>query len=315
VSRGHIAVVLNATSGQAGAPKAAERLKEIFAEAGREAKIVLATGGAEITAAMRRAVEGGCEVLVAGGGDGTISSGASALIGRDIPLGVLPLGTLNHFAKDLGIPLDLDEAAKVVLEGVVCKVDVGEVNGRIFLNNSSLGVYPALVRLREKYRATFRGKWIAALWAGLTVLRRRPFMAVRIVAEGEAIVRRTPFVFVGNNEYRMVGLNPGARESLATGRLALYVLNAEQRPGLLRLTWEVLLKGAERVKEVDLITVEEATVETRRHRLQVAADGEVFTLEAPLSYRLKPGALRVYVPEAASACYPHAPGTSSTRTR
>jgi diacylglycerol kinase family enzyme len=313
VSRGHIAVVLNASSGNGTAPKTAERLKEIFAEAGREARITLATAGKEINAAMRRAVEAGCEALVAGGGDGTINCGASAVVGRGIPLGVLPLGTLNHFAKDLGIPLDLDEAAKVVLEGVVCKVDVGEVNGRIFLNNSSLGVYPAIVRLREKYRATLSGKWIAALWAGLTVLRRRPFMAVRIVAEGEAIVRRTPLVLVGNNEYQMSGIHAGSRESLARGQLALYVLNAEQRPGLLRLAWEVLLKGAERVKEVDLITVEEATVETRRRRLQVAADGEVFTLDAPLNYRIKPGALRVYVPEAASACYPHPPWTSSSR--
>jgi diacylglycerol kinase family enzyme len=306
-------VVLNATSGHGTAPTVAERLKEIFAEAGREARISLATGGSDINAAMRRAVEAGCETLLVGGGDGTINSGASAVVGRGIPLGVLPLGTLNHFAKDLGIPLEVDEAAKVVLQGVVCKVDVGEVNGRIFLNNSSLGVYPAIVRLREKYRATVGGKWLAALWAGLTVLRRRPFMAVRIIAEGEAIIRRTPLILVGNNEYQMAGIHAGSRESLARGRLALYVLNAEQRPGLLGLAWQVLLKGAEGVKEVDLITVEEATVETRRRRLQVAADGEVFTLAAPLSYRIMPGALRVYVPEAASACYPHPPRSSSSR--
>lgn len=313
MSRSHIAVVLNDTSGHGTAPKAAERLKEIFDEAGREARITLATGGSEISGAMRRAVEAGCEALVVGGGDGTINAGASAVVGLEIPLGVLPLGTLNHFAKDLGIPLDLEEAAKVVLQGIVCKVDVGEVNGRIFLNNSSLGVYPAIVRLREKYRATVGGKWIAALWAGLTVLRRRPFMAVRILAEGEAIIRRTPLVLVGNNEYQMSGIQAGSRESLARGRLAIYVLNAERRPGLLRLAWQVLLKGAEGVKEVDLITVEEATVETRRHRLQVAADGEVFSLPAPLRYRIRPGALRVFVPGAASACYPHPPGASSTR--
>jgi diacylglycerol kinase family enzyme len=314
VSRGHIAVVLNGTSGHGAAPKAAERLKEIFAEAGREARITLATGGSEVNAAMRRAVEAGCEALVAGGGDGTINCAASAVVGRGIPLGVLPLGTLNHFAKDLGIPLELDEAAKVVLDGVVCKVDVGEVNGRIFLNNSSLGVYPAVVRLREKYQATLRGKWLAALWAGLTVLRRRPFMTVRIVAEGEAIVRRTPLVLVGNNEYKMAGIHAGSRDSLARGRLALYVLNAEQRPGLLRLAWQVLLQGAERVKEVDLITLEEATVETRRSRPQVAADGEVFSLQSPLRYRIRPEALRVYVPQEATACYPHPTRASSTRS-
>ena len=311
---GPIAIVLNGSSGHGTAAKLADRLREIFSEAGREARITLAEGGAEINASMRRAVEGGCDALVAGGGDGTINSAASAVIGRKIPLGVLPLGTLNHFAKDLGIPLDIDEAAQVVLQGVVCKVDVGEVNDRIFLNNSSLGAYPAIVRLRDRYRTKVRGKWIAALWAGLTVMRRNPFMAVRIVVEEKAIVRRTPLVLVANNEYRASGIQAGTRESLARGRLALYVLNAERRPGLLRLAWEVLLKGAEQAKEIDLVTVEEATIETRRRRLQVATDGEVFTLESPLNYRIRPGALRVYVPASASACYPHPPGTSSSRS-
>ena len=314
MSRGHIAVVLNATSGHGTPDKAAEQLEQIFAEAGREARITLTTGANEINAAMRRAVEAGCETLVAGGGDGTINCGASAAVGGGIPLGVLPLGTLNHFAKDLGIPLDLEEAAKVVLDGVICQVDVGEVNGRIFLNNSSLGAYPAIVRLREKYSASIGGKWLAALWAGLTVMRRRPFMGVRIVAEGETIVRRTPLVLVGNNEYKMSGIHAGSRESLARGQLAVYVLNAERRPGLLRLAWEVLLKGAEQVKEVDLIMVQEATVETRRHRLQVATDGEVFTLESPLNYRIRPRALRVHVPDSATACYPQPTGASSTRS-
>ena len=313
MSSGHVAIVLNAGSGHGGATKASEQLKEIFAAAGREARIQLVTRGQDTNAAMGAAVEAGCETLLVGGGDGTINCGASAVVGREIPLGVLPLGTLNHFAKDLGIPLDLEAAAKVVLEGVACQVDVGEVNGRIFLNNSSLGVYPAIVRLRDKYSATVRGKWIAALWAGLTVLRRSPFMAVRIVAEGETIVRRTPLVLVGNNEYRMVGIQAGSRDSLARGKLALYVLNAERRPGLLRLGWQVLLHGAEQVKEVDLISVEEATVETRRRRLQVATDGEVFTLESPLRYRIRPAALRVYVPAEATACYPHPTGASSTR--
>jgi diacylglycerol kinase family enzyme len=305
MSQGHIAIVLNAKSGLGTASKAAEGLQKIFAQAGREARITLATGGQETNAAMRRAVEGGCQVLVAGGGDGTINCAASAVVGRNIPLGVLPLGTLNHFARDAGIPMDLDEAARVVLGGVECKVDVGEVNGRIFLNNSSLGAYPAIVRLRERYRATVGGKWLAALWAALTVLRRNPFMAVRIVVEEQKVVRRTPLLLVANNEYRAAGIQAGTRESLARGRLALYVLNAEQRPGLLRLAWEVLWKGAEKTKEIDLVLVEDATIETRRRQLQVAMDGEVFTLESPLDYRIRPGALPILVPPAATACHPH----------
>jgi diacylglycerol kinase family enzyme len=304
---GSIAVVLNAASGHGEAVKVAARLKEIFQAAGREANITLARAGDELRAATRRAVEGGCDTLVAGGGDGTINCAASALVGRDITLGVLPLGTLNHFAKDLGIPLDLEEAIKLILGGTWCRVDIGEVNGRCFLNNSSLGVYPAIVRLRERYRATLRGKWIAAFWAALTVMRREPFMAVRLVVEGQAMVRRTPLMLVANNEYRTTGIHAGTRESLARGQLALYVLNAERRPGLLGLALRVLLEGAERVKELDLFTVEEVTVETRRRRLQVALDGEVVTLESPLHYRTRPAALKVHVAAETSACNPMSP--------
>jgi diacylglycerol kinase family enzyme len=310
---GWTAVVLNDSSGSGDCAASAKRLEEIFAVSGREARITVARGGEQLRSAVERAVREGCETLVAGGGDGTINTAASALVDGAIPLGVIPLGTLNHFAKDLGIPLELDDAAKVVLEGVVCPVDVGEVNGRIFLNNSSLGVYPAIVRLRDRYQAGGWGKWIAALWAGLAVLRRNPFMAVRIVAEGETIVRRTPLVFVGNNEYRMSGLQAGSRDSLVGGHLAVYVFKADRRSGLIRLGWQVLLKGPEEVKELDLLTVEATTVETKRPVIPVALDGEVMSLKPPMSYQIRPAALPVWVPKGASACYPEGPRPSSSR--
>ena len=297
-------MVLNDSSGSGDCAAAAKRLEEIFSSAGREARITVAKGGSQLHTAAERAVQEGCDTLVAGGGDGTINAVASVVVGTEIPLGVLPLGTLNHFAKDLGIPLELDAAAKVVLEGAACRVDVGEVNGRIFLNNSSLGVYPAIVRLRERFQEGGLSKWIAALWASLTVLRRNPFMAVRIIVDNETLVRRTPFVFVGNNEYRMVGLQAGSRDSLVAGHLALYVLHAEHRTGLLRLAWQVLLKGAEQVKELDLLAVQQATIETRRRRLQVALDGEVVPLESPLEYRIRPAAMLVHVSATSSACNP-----------
>ncbi|HZI73393.1 MAG TPA: diacylglycerol kinase family protein [Gemmatimonadales bacterium] len=306
---GWTAIVLNDSSGSGDGAKSAQQLSEIFAEAGREARITVARGGDQLRTAMKEAVKGRCETLVAGGGDGTINTAASELVDSDIPLGVIPLGTLNHFAKDLGIPIDLAGAAKVVLEGARCQVDVGEVNGRVFLNNSSLGAYPAIVRLRDRYQASGWGKWLAALWAGLVVLRRNPFMGVRIEAEGETILRRTPLVFVGNNEYQMTGLQAGSRKSLTTGRLAVYVLHAERRSGLLRLAAQILLKGAE-VKELDLLSVETATVETRRPLVQVALDGEVVSSKSPMSYRIKPGALAVFVPQGTPACYPEGSMTS-----
>jgi diacylglycerol kinase family enzyme len=243
-----IAVVLNDSSGSGDCEAKARQLEKIFAEAGREARITVASSGSQIRENAERALQEGCELLVAGGGDGTINIVASLLVGGDIPLGVLPLGTLNHFAKDLGIPLELEQAARVVLDGVVCRVDVGEVNGRLFLNNSSLGVYPAIFRLRERYRASGLGKWIAAFWAGLAVLRHNPVMSVRLSLKEEKVVRRTPFVLVGNNEYRMEGLHAGSRESLIRMHLAVYILNAERRIGLLRLALQVLIKGVGKVK-------------------------------------------------------------------
>jgi diacylglycerol kinase family enzyme len=312
---GWISVVLNDSSGTGDCAAQAKQLEGIFAEAGREARVKVARGGDQIRSFIESAVAEGCEVLVAGGGDGTINTAASVLVDRNVPLGVLPLGTLNHFAKDLGIPLELEDAARVVLEGTECRVDVGEVNGRVFVNNSSLGVYPAIVRLRERYQATGRGKWVAALWASLVVLRRNPFMGVRIIVDGQSTVRRTPFVFIGNNEYRMAGLNAASREKLVGKHIAVYLLNADRRVGLLRLAWQVLTKGVDEVKELDLLTVEEATIETRRSRLQVALDGEVAILASPLKYRVRPAALRVCVPAGSSACDPLTPSPSSIRQK
>jgi diacylglycerol kinase family enzyme len=249
-----------------------------------------------VTDQARRAVADGCRTAVAAGGDGTVNAVASALVGADdVPLGVLPLGTLNHFAKDLGIPLDLEPAVRLITQGVRRQVDVGEVNGAVFVNNSSIGVYPRIVALRSRRQASGMGKWIAALWASLTVLRRRPFMGVRIRTAEETLLRRTPFVFVGNNEYRMAGIRAGSRESLTGGRLAVYVMHAERRRSLLLLGWRVLLRGVERVPELELFPVEEAVIETRR-RVSVALDGEVRAMTPPLTYRIRPLALTVIAP-------------------
>jgi YegS/Rv2252/BmrU family lipid kinase len=308
-----LAVVLNASSGAGGGAAAAERLKKVFTAAGRETHITVTTTGAELRAAVEHAVEARCHGLVAGGGDGTLNTAASILVGREIPLGVVPLGTLNHFAKDLGIPQDLEAAAQVVLEGKLCRVDVGEVNGRIFLNNSSLGLYPAIVSLRERYQATGSRKWIAGLRASIAVIRRHPFMTVRIVVEDKEVIRRTPFVLVGNNEYRNVGMQAASRALLDQGRLAVYVLEVERRVGLLRLAWQVVWSGAEQVRDLDLFTVTRARIETKHGRPQVALDGEVVPLESPLEYRVRPRSLLVHVPAATSACtpVPTAPSSSS----
>jgi diacylglycerol kinase family enzyme len=291
-----VAVILNPRSGLGADESLLREVVKLFATYGREATIVPASAGATLVVRARAAVEAGCRVLVAAGGDGTVNAVASAVVGRETPLGILPLGTLNHFAKDLGLPLDLPDAVRIAAQGVVRHVDVGEVNGQYFLNNSSIGVYPRIVELRHRYEMSGLSKWIAALWASLAVLRRRPFVDVRIQVANETIVRRTPFVFVGNNEYKMLGLRGGSRASLTGGYLAIYVMKAAERLSLLRLGVQVVTRGVERVEELDLFRITESKVETRRRRLQVALDGEVRVLASPLEYRSRPGALRVLTP-------------------
>ena len=293
-----VAVILNPRAGHGADEERQAEIVALFAAHGRQATVFVPAQGQDIGQCARAAVSAGCRLLVAAGGDGTVNAVASAVVGREIPLGVLPVGTLNHFAKDLGIPLDLPDAVGVAAQGALRKVDVGEVNGRYFLNNSSIGVYPRIVELRERYQSTVHNKWIAALWASLAVLRRRPFVGVRIHVEGETEVRRTPLVFIGNNEYAMEGLRGVRRASLTEGVLAVYVMRGSRRMSLLRLGAALLLRGVDKVQELDLFKVPAATVETRRARIHVALDGEVAVMRSPLEYRSVAASLAVITPAA-----------------
>jgi diacylglycerol kinase family enzyme len=289
-------IIMNAGSGRGEVIQAARRIERALAEAGRPSRMTLARHGRDIRPAAERAVEQGTAGLVAAGGDGTVNTLAGVAVEAGVPLGVLPQGTLNHFAKDLGIPTDLDGALEVVLAGHTRRVDVGEVSGRIFVNNSSLGVYPRIVRLRERYGSRGPGKWLAALWATLTVLRRHPFAAVRLVVNGEPLLRRTPFVFVGNNDYRMEGLRAGTRDALDRGVIAIYLMNASGRRSLVWLGLQILLGRTGQLRELDTFLLDEATIELKRSTVGVALDGEVAELRSPLVYRSRPGALQVFVP-------------------
>src|SRR5215207_1701290 len=148
--RASIVVVLNARAGNAsGDARIDTRIGELFGAAGSRAEIVVLQAGQSPADAARAAKEH-ADIVVAAGGDGTVSGVAAVVAGSDAALGVLPLGTLNHFAKDLGIPLDLAKAAAVVAARHIRRVDVGRVNDRVFINNASIGVYPGIVEKREE---------------------------------------------------------------------------------------------------------------------------------------------------------------------
>jgi diacylglycerol kinase family enzyme len=273
-------------------------LRDKFAAHGFTAKVTLAADGAEMVAAAEKALRDKLAIVVAGGGDGTINAVAAVMVDTGVAFGVLPLGTLNHFAKDAGIPLVLDEAIANVVNGVRRDVDVGEVNGQVFLNNSSLGLYPDIVRDREKQQSRLgRGKWLAALWATLGALRRYPFLSVRLTMDdGSEHARRTPFVFIGNNAYTMQGFSIGERNRLDAGKLSLYVAQRPGRLGLLRLAWSALCGRLAQERDFDVLEAETMDIGTHHRRLRVATDGEVTVMATPLRYRIRPRALSVIVP-------------------
>ena len=188
-----VTVILNRTAGAEKEGALRGRLVEILKEHGIQVEIRVVQGGSEITKLVKSAVRNGSFAVAAGGGDGTVSAVASGLIDSECALGVLPVGTFNHFAKDLRIPLDVERAAQTIATGEIRRVDVGEVNGRIFVNNSSLGLYPSMVHGREQGQRLGRGKWIALFWATLAVLRRCPLLSVRLTSrDGQQLMRRTP---------------------------------------------------------------------------------------------------------------------------
>ena len=293
------AVLLNASAGSTAASDSSalvSRVREAFERATLEAEI-LAIGQESLPAAARKAAASDADVVVLGGGDGTLRTGAAALVGGRKPLGILPLGTLNHFAKDVGIPLDLDQAVGTIERGHVKEVDVGEVNGRIFLNNSSIGLYPSAVAQREELRHRHGGgKWPAMFNACVDVFRRFPLLAVTLQVENHAVALTTPFIFVGNNRYDMRLFSLGTRTSLQGGELSIYLTRNGGRMGLLRLALRALLGRLEQDRDFHSFMLPGVEIRTRRRSLRVSLDGEVEWMASPMRYSLRPRALRVLVP-------------------
>jgi len=295
-------VLLNTSAGTlTGSDVNIDLVESLFRTFGIDAEIVPAPDF-EIREQSRRAVETKPDLILAGGGDGTISAVASALANTGINLGILPLGTLNHFAKDLQIPLKLEAAVELIAKGPVRSIDMGEVNGHYFINNSSLGVYPRLVKNREEQRLQLGiGKWPALLVAAFLVFRRVSDFKVEIISEDMHVIRKTPFVFVGNNQYDVSLFTIRNRSSLNRGVLSIYIGNRGGRLELLRLMLRAITGRLVQSKDFTALNLTECLIRTVAKRITIAVDGELLKMSTPLHYRIHPGALRVIAPERAEA--------------
>lgn len=286
--------VLNRAACSGKAAGQLERLRAASESLGHKLKIVR-LGDASTEQALKAAIARQDGVVLAGGGDGTINWAANRLVETQTALGVLPLGTLNHFSKDLGIPQSLEEAVQIALTGERTKVDVGDVNGRCFVNNSSIGLYPGLVREREALQRRGLGKWLAFARAlAVSVWTYRP-IHVEMIVKGRNLSAVTPLVLIGNNEYELSLPNLGGRSSLTDG--LLWVLRAPPA-GWLKLAGLALksLAFPSPGAAPELFHTDALTIKSRARSLHVAVDGEVTRMASPLRYKIRPKALTVMVP-------------------
>jgi len=279
-------------------PTIALKARKALAEAGVDAEVELVEGG-DCAARCRAIAERGDELLIVGGGDGTVSAAVSALIGTETLLAILPLGTLNHFARDLAIPAELDQAARLIASRTERHVDVGEMNDRLFINNSAIGLYPLMVIDRDLQRKRLgRSKRLAMIIASLRTLirfnRQRLILTVNDERTGQL---DTPLLFVGNNDYRIDLGAPGKRERLDAGTLCVMVMRKKTRRGMIAASVRALFDRTRADDMVELEHVEQLRVGSERSQLAVSLDGEVVRATPPLDYRIRKKALRVIAPK------------------
>jgi len=286
-------VVLNRRSGSAPDETA---VAEALQRAGLTADIVpvpsaMGAGSIDDTAAQY-------DVLVAAGGDGTVSTVAGAAVRAGKVFGVIPGGTLNHFARDAGIPLDLDEAAALLAAGHTRRLDVGVVNDRIFINNASIGAYPRMVWERNRARKRGLPRPIAVGFAVARTWFDLRSVAARLTIDGRELVRSTPFIFIGNSAYDVEGTDIGRRPTMTDGKLSLYMAPRFGRGDALLLPVRVLLKTLEEHERFESFDAAAISIETSSARVSVGIDGEIRMLDAPLRFSVQSDALETILPEA-----------------
>ncbi len=301
-------IVLNARSGQHNADETQAAVGQLLAESGRRHQFIAVEPGSDIGEVAQRgarqalAEEG---ILVAAGGDGTVNAVAQAAHDAGCPLGVLPQGTFNYFARTHGIPTDTQEATRALLGARVTPVQVGQVNHRVFLVNASLGLYPELLEDREHFKSRFgRNRLVAVVAAIATILREHRRLRLRIELSDLVREVRTSTLFVGNNRLQLEQVGIAEHRAIENGHIAAVMLKPV---GILAMVG-LLLRGAlgrlGDADQVDSFQFKQMTVRPwlpyGTRRVKVAADGEIMWLRAPLVLRVSPRPLYLMVPPAAA---------------
>lgn len=236
-------------------------------------------------------------VVVAAGGDGTLNAVASKLMGTDIPMGILPLGTFNYVARVLNIPLDLLDAAKAISEGQLRSVHVAQLNQHIYLNNASLGLYPLFIQKREQFNKHFGRFPLHAYTSALDVLiRDRKELKLEVEVDGQRYPVKTPLIFFGNNQLQLAEMKLRIAEAAEAGKVAGVVVAKSDKRTLFKTLWQLIKGNLDQASDVYSFAADEVIVHSKRIKLTVAVDGEIVTMTPPLKITVRKHALNVMVP-------------------
>ncbi|WP_241120966.1 diacylglycerol/lipid kinase family protein [Achromobacter xylosoxidans] len=296
-------IVLNTGSGRGDAQALQDIIRRVLDEAGRRFQLMPVDDPSRLVATAREAVALAREaggIVVAAGGDGTLNAVAGQVLGQGVPFGILPQGTFNYFGRRYGISQDTEAALRGLLGGELRPVQVGLLNGRLFLVNASLGLYPQLLEDREAYKQRFGRSRLVALWSGLVTLMRAPRqLSLRLDYEGRVRDLSSPTLVVGNNRLQLehIGIDPA---ELDRGHL---VAMAARPVGTLAL-YGLLLRGLfSRLGEAEHVVsfaFDRLMVSIRgRRRVKVAMDGEISWMDTPLEFKVSDTPLPLVVPVAA----------------
>lgn len=301
LARMPLTVVMNAASGSDDKRAVREAIHKALTSGQRDVRMMLASRPQDIGRLAREAVEDGkrqARIIVAAGGDGTLNGVANALVGSGLPMAVIPLGTFNYFARDLGIPLDPAAAAAAIGGGSVRHVQAARIDGRVFLINANLGLYRELQEKREQDKRRFgRNRIIAVISGFVTLLRDHRALDVRMEVDGQLIELRTPLLFFGNNRLQLENLGLPAGECMTAGRLAMLALRPMGRSELVLLALRGALRGLRDATKLERYYATQIEVRGRPgSSVRVAVDGEVMSCRMPLRVEVLRDALPVVVP-------------------
>lgn len=249
---------------------------------------------------LASAEENFTDAVVVCGGDGSILAVASALGDRKLPLGLLPGGTMNVLARDLGVPMELEGAADVIVGGKIKTIDMGYVNGQPFLCNSAIGLMPHLARTREQLReVSWWRKWPRVVTEFFYLMRTYPRLRVAIEVDGKTHRFRTRAVVVSNNLLSDTQGPIPDRETLCAGTLGVYVARDTSRWALLRIAARMMAGTWQSDRSLEASSAKSVILSLDRPRpLSVMNDGEPSQLQTPLHYTIRTCVLRVLAPVA-----------------